>query len=246
MGGIVGMISHTDVIPKLVESMGRIPYHASDSCGVASLNSSTIEVRKGIGPLQEVSRQRGFNQANGRFGIAHIGKLVEGSKISRKNAQPHLSCDGKFAVVNDGTISNSQRLRANLETTGRHFFFSDAGAEVFAHLMEEAYWVSHSVEQAFAQALQQIEGDFAVAVISNCESPRIFCAHNKKPLLIGTEAQRTFVSSNSDMFQFDPNYHHVPEEQYAVLSADGYSLASISHGDNGSFDLGPLFARRLT
>jgi glucosamine--fructose-6-phosphate aminotransferase (isomerizing) len=243
MGGIVGIISQADIVPRLVESMGGIPYHAKDSCGIATLSSSTIDVRKDIGSLQEAAQQRGFNLAEGCLGIGHIGKLVEGSRISRKNAQPHLSCDGKFAVVNDGMISNSQRLRANLETTGRHFFFSESSAEVFAHLMEETYWVSHSVEEAFAQALQQIEGDFAIAVISNCESPRIFCAHNKKPLLIGTEAQRTFVSS-SDMFQFDPNYHLVPEEQYAVLSADGYSLASISHGDNGSFDLGPLFARR--
>jgi hypothetical protein len=47
------------------------------------------------------------------------------------------------------------------------------------------------------------------------------------------------------MFQFDPNHNLLREEQYAVLSADGYSVASISHGDNGSFDPGPLFARRL-
>jgi glucosamine 6-phosphate synthetase-like amidotransferase/phosphosugar isomerase protein len=66
-----------------------------------------------------------LNLAKGRRGIAHVGKLVEGSKISHTNAQLHLSCDGKFAVVNDGMISKSQRLRANLEITGRHFFFSD-------------------------------------------------------------------------------------------------------------------------
>jgi glucosamine 6-phosphate synthetase-like amidotransferase/phosphosugar isomerase protein len=97
--------------------------------------------------------------------------------------------------------------------------------------MEEAYWVSHSVEEAFAQALQQIEGHFAIAVISNCESPRIFCAHNKKPLLIGTAAQTTFVSSNSDTFQFDPNPHRLEEGQYAILSEGGYGLAGISHRD---------------
>jgi glucosamine--fructose-6-phosphate aminotransferase (isomerizing) len=246
MGGIVGMISQADIVPRLVESMGRIPYHAEDSCGLATLSSSTVDVRKDIAPLQEAAHQRGFHLAKGRIGIAHVGKLVEGSKISRKNAQPHLSCDGKFAAVNDGVISNSQRLRANLETTGRHFFFSDSSAEVFAHLMEEAYWTSRSVEQAFAQALRQIEGDFAIAVISNCESPRIFCAHNKNPLLIGTEAQATFVSSDSNVFQFDPNPHPLREGEYAVLSDGGFSVANVSHRDNRSF--GPLFitASQLT
>jgi glutamine---fructose-6-phosphate transaminase (isomerizing) len=235
MCGIAGMISQVDIVPRLVEGMSRIPYHDSDSCGLAILSVSTIDVRKDIGSLQEASHQRGFNLATGTIGIAHVGKLVEG-RISRKNAQPHLSCDGKFAVVNDGVISNSQRLRANLETTGRHFFFSDASAEVFAHLLEEAYWVSHSVEEAFAQGLQQIEGDFAIAVISNCESPRIFCAHNNKPLLIGTAVQTTFVSSNSDTFQFDSNPHLLREGQYAILSDGGYSVASISHPDKEILD----------
>lgn len=239
MGGIVGIISQTDIVAHLVESMGRIPYHAKDSCGLAILNFSTIDVRKDVGPLEEVSRQRGFDLATGRIGIAHVGQLVEGSSILRKNSQPHLSCDGKFAIVNDGVISNSHRLRANLDTTGRHFFFSDADAEVLGHLLEEAYWVSHSVEEAFVQALRQIEGDFAIAMVSTCESPRIFCAGNKRPLLIGTGAHTTLVSSNSHTFQFDPNPHPLREGQYAVLSDGGFSVANISHRDNGSLGLGP-------
>jgi len=234
MCGIVGMISHTDVIPRIVERMARIPYHAQDSCGLATLSSSTLEVRKGIGPLQDVSRQRAFRLADSRVGIAQIGKLFEG-RISRKNAQPHLSCDGKFAIVNDGVISNSLRLRAELDTNGRHFFFSDTDAEVLGHLLEEAYWVSRSVEEAFVQALNRIEGDFALAMMSNCEAPRIFCACNKRTLLIGTWAQTTFVTSHGDTLQLDRNFYLLREGQYAVLSDQGYSVVSITQRDNKSF-----------
>jgi glutamine---fructose-6-phosphate transaminase (isomerizing) len=234
MCGIVAMISHTDVIPRIVERMATIPYHAQDSCGLAILSHSTIDVRKGLGRLQEVSQQRAFNLVESRISIAHVGKVVEG-RISRKNAQPHLSCDGKFAIVNDGVISNASRLRAELETSGRHFFFSDTDAEVFGHLLEETYWTSHSVEEAFAQSLRQIDGDFAIAMMSNCESPRIFCACNKKPLLIGTWAQTTFVASHADTLQLDRNFCLLPEGQYAVLSDQGYSVVSITQRDNKSF-----------
>jgi len=153
MCGIIGMISHADVIPRMVESMARIPCQSQGSCGLATLSYSTIDVRKGLGRLQEVSQQCAFNLVESRISIAHVGKVVEG-RISRKNAQPHLSCDGKFAIVSDGVISNAARLRANLETSGHHFFFSDTDAEVFGHLLEETYQTSHSVEEAFAQSLR--------------------------------------------------------------------------------------------
>ena len=234
MCGIIGMISHADVIPRMVESMARIPCQSQGSCGLATLSYSTIDVRKGLGRLQEVSQQCAFNLVESRISIAHVGKVVEG-RISRKNAQPHLSCDGKFAIVSDGVISNAARLRANLETSGHHFFFSDTDAEVFGHLLEETYQTSHSVEEAFAQALRQIDGDFAIAMISNCESPRIFCACNKRPLLIGTWAQTTFVASHGDPLQLDRNFCLLPEGQYAVLSDQGYSVVSITQRDNKSF-----------
>ena len=234
MCGIIGMISHADVIPRMVESMARIPCQSQGSCGLATLSYSTIDVRKGLGRLQEVSQQCAFNLVESRISIAHVGKVVEG-RISRKNAQPHLSCDGKFAIVSDGVISNSLRLKAELEINGRHFFFSDTNAEIFGHLLEETYRVSRSVEEAFVQALHRIEGDFAIAMISNCESPRIFCACNKRPLLIGTWAQTTFVASHRDPLQLDRNFCLLPEGQYAVLSDQGYSVVSITQRDNKSF-----------
>ena len=234
MCGIIGMISHADVIPRMVESMARIPCQSQGSCGLATLSYSTIDVRKGLGRLQEVSQQCAFNLVESRISIAHVGKVVEG-RISRKNAQPHLSCDGKFAIVNDGVISNSLRLKAELETNGRHFFFSDTNAEIFGHLLEETYRVSRSVEEAFVQALHRIEGDFAIAMTSNCEAPRIFCACNKRPLLIGTWAQTTFVASHGDPLQLDRNFCLLPEGQYAVLSDQGYSVVSITQRDNKSF-----------
>lgn len=234
MGVIVGIVSRTDIVAQLVETMGRIPCGVGDACGLAILSLSTIEVRKDIGPWQQASQRRSFNIVKGRIGIAHVGELVEGNKISRKNAQPHLSCDEKFAIVTDGVISNSRRLKANLATSSRHFFFSETGCEVFGHVMEEAYRVNRSVEQAFVQTLRQVEGNFAIALISNYESPRIFCAQKNRSLFIETDGQKTFLSSERKRFQFGFSLHRLCEGEYAVLSESGVTIASISHrGEEG-------------
>jgi glutamine---fructose-6-phosphate transaminase (isomerizing) len=227
MGGIVGIVSRTDIVAQLVNSMNRIPYNAGDTCGLATAHFATIDVRKDIGPLQVASQKRGFNLANGFIGIGHVGNLAQ-SRISRKNAQPHVSCDEKFAVVTDGVVANSERIRANLATNGRHFFFSETAAEVFGHLVEEAFRASRSVEEAFAHSLSETEGNFAVAVISNCESPRIFCAHKNGALLIGTEAKRTVVTSYKDAFQFDSTPSAVGPGKYAVLFDTGFAVETIS------------------
>src|SRR5207244_8131371 len=159
MCGIIGMISHADIIPRMVESMARIPCQSQGSCGLATLSYSTIDVRKGLGRLQEVSQQCAFNLVESRISIAHVGKVVEG-RISRKNAQPHLSCDGKFAIVNDGVISNSLRLKAELETSSRHFFFTDTDAKVFDNLLETCYWKSNSVKEECRQSYAKIDVDY--------------------------------------------------------------------------------------
>lgn len=235
MAGIVGIIGRTDIVPRLIEGMGRLSDHADDSCGLATITLSTIDVRKDVRPLPEASRKRGFNLSKGSLSIAHVGKIVEACKMSRKNAQPHLSCDEKFAVVADGAIISSRRIRANLETSGRHFFFSETDSEIVSHLIEEYYRFSHSVEAAFAEALRRIEGNFAIALISNCESPRIFCAHNNRPLFIGTEDQTTVVSSYSNAFQFDSNPYPIGAGEYAVLSDTGFTIGTVSRRDKENF-----------
>jgi glucosamine--fructose-6-phosphate aminotransferase (isomerizing) len=235
MGVILGIVSQTDIVTELVETMGRIPCGLEDVCGLATLSVSTMEVQKDIGPWQQAWERFKFNNNKGRIGIAHVGELLEGNKISRKNAQPHLSCDERFAIVTDGVISNSRRLRANLATSSRHFFFSDTGCEIFGHLMEEAYRDSHSVEEAFVRSVRQIEGNFALAVISNYESPRIFCAQKNRSLFIETDGQKTFMSSELKVFQFGANRHRLGEREYAVLSGGAFTVVSISRCDEEEF-----------
>jgi glutamine---fructose-6-phosphate transaminase (isomerizing) len=126
-----------------------------------------------VGSVQEVLITPALDLADGVLGIAHIRSATQGD-VCQENAHPHLSCDKAFAVVHNGTISNFERIREELQAKRNHLFFSDTDSEVIVHLLEELVRDSGSVEEAFVRVLRFLEGTFAIAMISTYEPNRIF------------------------------------------------------------------------
>ena len=227
MCGIVGIVGTSEIAPLLVQGLARLEYRGYDSCGVATLNSHGIEVRKDIGPVEEVACRQGLALAHGGLGIAHTRWATHGG-VTQANAHPHLSCDGRFAVVHNGIISNYHALRTELQRRG-HRFASETDTEVFAHLLEEIYQPGASVEETFAQALRRLEGSFAVAMLSSYTPQQLFCAREKSPLVLGVGSDLTWIGS--DVNAFLPFTHKavlLADGEYAVLSHDGYCVRGIA------------------
>jgi glutamine---fructose-6-phosphate transaminase (isomerizing) len=155
MCGIVGIIGKEPVAPLLVKSLTRLEYRGYDSCGVAAMSDRGIELRKDVGDVTEVAKQLDLATTPGEIGIAHTRWATHGG-VSRENAHPHLSCDGNFAIVHNGIISNYHVLRTDLQRRGHHFS-SETDTEVLAHLLEETYLPGVSVEEAFIKALHHLE-----------------------------------------------------------------------------------------
>jgi len=230
MCGIVGVIGKDEVASLLVQSIARLEYRGYDSCGLAVLNSGGIDVRKDVGPVEDVALRQGFALAHGELGIAHTRWATHGG-VSKENAHPHLSCDRNFAVVHNGIISNHQTLRNELRSRG-HRFLSETDTEVFAHLLEEIHRSAVSMEETFVQALRRLEGTFAIGMISTREPKRIFCAREKSPLILGIAAETYFVGS--DVNAFLPHTRQavtLEDGEYAVLSRDGYCVRGITDGE---------------
>jgi glutamine---fructose-6-phosphate transaminase (isomerizing) len=233
MGGIIGVVGKTDVAPLLVESLARLEDRRSDSCGLAIVDEEMgIDLRKDVGPVEEVARRFDMISAQGRLGIAHARWATHGD-VSPENAHPHLSCNRSFAVVHSGMISNHEEIgKALLRERGNHFFFSDTDTEVVAHLMEEVYRPGLSVERAFVRMLRCLKGTFAIAVISTHEPRKIFCARREKPLTLGIDSETKFVGSDINAF-FPYVGEAVPLEdgEYAVLLPDDYWIKDIGTGE---------------
>jgi glucosamine--fructose-6-phosphate aminotransferase (isomerizing) len=230
MCGIVGMVGEGEVAPRLVQSLARLEYRGYDSCGLATLNSHGLEVRKNVGNVQEVACREGLASAHGGLGIAHTRWATHGG-VSRENAHPHLSCDGCFAVVHNGIISNHQTLRAGLVTHG-HRFSSQTDTEVFAHLLEETYRPGVPVEEVFVKALRRLEGTFAIAMISCHDPKRIFCARAKSPLILGIGSGMQFLGSDINAFlPYTKRAVLLEDGEYAVLSREGYCVRCVASGE---------------
>ena len=229
MCGIIGIVGKQEVAPLLVKSLTRLEYRGYDSCGVATLNSTGIEVRKDVGPVAEVACCRELASASGEVGIAHTRWATHGG-VSRENSHPHVSCDRAFAVVHNGIISNHHSLRAELQRRG-HTFSSETDTEVFAHLLEETYQTGGAVEEAFIKALHRLEGTFAIAMISSHEPKRLFCAREKSPLILGITPEASFVGSDVNAFSAYTRKAIVLDNgEYAVLSLTGYKVRGIADG----------------
>ncbi|MBI4526183.1 MAG: glutamine--fructose-6-phosphate transaminase (isomerizing) [Deltaproteobacteria bacterium] len=230
MCGIVGVVGKTEIAPILVESLCRLEYRGYDSCGVATLNSVGVEVRKDVGFVQEVAYRQKFASAHGGLGIAHTRWATHGG-VTRENAHPHLSCDGTFAVAHNGIISNHEILRRELRGLG-HRFSSETDTEVFPHIVEEIHRSGISVEEAFVRALRRLEGSFAIAMISSRDPEKIYCARQRSPLVLGIDSGRHFfVGSDVNAFlHFTRRAVVLEDGEYAVLSRDGYFVRAIADG----------------
>ena len=231
MCGIVGIIGDNgEAAPLLVQGITRLEYRGYDSSGLATLNSGGIEVRKGVGAVDEVASQQELASAHGTLGIAHTRWATHGG-VSQENAHPHLSCDKNFAVVHNGIISNHQALRSELKNRGHHFS-SQTDTEVVAHLLEEMHRSGMTVEEAFVGALQRIEGTFAIAMISCHDRKRLFCARRMSPLILGIASDKCFVGSDVNAFlPYTRRAILLEDGEYAVLSRDGYCVRGISSGE---------------
>jgi glucosamine--fructose-6-phosphate aminotransferase (isomerizing) len=137
MCAIVGIVNGGEVAPLLVKSIARLEYRGYDSCGVATLNGSGIEERKDAGGVEEVACRQGLACARGNLGIARTRWATHGG-VSQAHPHPHLSCDGSFAVVHNGIITNHSALRAALQCQ-RHRFTSGTDTEIIAHLHSKKF-----------------------------------------------------------------------------------------------------------
>jgi len=231
MCGIVGIVGTDEVAPLLVESVTRLECRDYYSCGLAIYNETGIEIRKDVGVVQDVARRWDMMSVQGQLGIAHTRRATHGD-VSQENAHPHLSCDRNFAVVHNSIISNYEDLKTELQKQANHFFFSQTDTEVIAHLIEEAYQPGCSVEDAFLKVLRRLEGTFAVAMISNDEPKKIFCASQKSPLILGIHSGTNFVGSNVEVF-LPYTRRAVPLDcgEYAVVSSNDYYIRAISSAE---------------
>ncbi|MBA3920037.1 MAG: glutamine--fructose-6-phosphate transaminase (isomerizing) [Gemmatimonas sp.] len=224
MCGIVGYIGDKIATPMLIEGLKRLEYRGYDSAGVAIMNGNGVETRRAAGKIARLESAIASNPPHGTLGIAHTRWATHGPP-NEQNAHPHVSQNGKIAVVHNGIIENATSLKAGLEARG-YVFKSDTDTEVLSHLIETAY--AGNLEAAVIEALRQVDGTYGIAVISSDEKDKIVAARKGSPLLVGIGDGEYFVASDaSAILAHTRQVVYLDDGDIAVVTRDGYHVLDL-------------------
>ncbi|KAB2319791.1 glutamine--fructose-6-phosphate transaminase (isomerizing) [Betaproteobacteria bacterium SCN1] len=191
MCGIVGAVAQRNVVPILLEGLRRLEYRGYDSAGLVTINGGLRRVRS-VGRVAALAEDCAQQQVHGHLGIAHTRWATHGAP-SEANAHPHIS--NGLAVVHNGIIENHEVLRAQLKADG-FVFTSETDTEVIAHLVERHYRQSKDLLAATRAAAAQLEGAYAIGVVSEDSPHRLVCARKGSPLLVGLGIEENFIASD--------------------------------------------------
>lgn len=229
MCGIIGITSTSQVAPKLAKGVRRLEYRGYDSVGLATLDSGAIEVRKGVGKVDQVDQELDFDTATGAVGIAHCRWGTHGG-ITRENAHPHLAPSGRIAIVHNGIIENFLDLKQQLLDEG-HTFLSETDTEVVAHLIDREMLVSDSIEEAVHAATAQIVGSYALGVICIDEPYKLIATRNESPLVIGFGEEEHLIASDvAALLEHTKTVVYLDNREVAVLTPSRCVILD-SHGE---------------
>lgn len=221
MCGIVGYIGKQNAVPILLEGLEKLEYRGYDSAGIAILNDSHLKVTKREGRLDVLKGALGDDLPVSTIGIGHTRWATHGKPCDR-NAHPHQDCTGKFAVAHNGIIENYLQLRNKLAAKG-HRFISDTDTEIFAHLVEEFY--QGDLVDAVCKAEEQVEGSYAVGVISEYEPGRLVAVRKNSPLIVGIgEGEYFFASDIPAVLNHTRRIQIVEDGETVVLSREGFRI----------------------
>ena len=194
MCGIVGAVADRDIVPVLIDGLRRLEYRGYDSAGVAVLNGSGQMKRlRTVGKVRKLEDALEFDPTHGGLGIAHTRWATHGVP-SERNAHPHISRDG-IAIVHNGIIENHDELRAESKRLG-YDFDSETDTEVIAHRIHHHLKATGDLFKAVRATVAELEGAYALAVVSKDDPDRIVIARQGCPVVVGLGEHENFVASD--------------------------------------------------
>lgn len=224
MCGIVGYIGKRDVTPVLLNGLKKLEYRGYDSAGVAVLNEKKITVVKTKGRLTVLEEKLKNENLAGFVGIGHTRWATHGEP-NDVNSHPHISNNGKIAVVHNGIIENYMKLKDFL--TGKGYKFrSDTDTEVIAHLIEYNY--KGDILKAVMNTMNDVEGAYALGVVCTDFPDRFIAARKDSPLIVGVGEKENFIASDIPaILEYTRDVYILDDKEIASISAEGVEIYNL-------------------
>ncbi len=224
MCGIVGYIGTKSAQSILVSGLEKLEYRGYDSAGIATLDAGKIDCIRAKGKLQNLREKLEISANHSQIGIGHTRWATHG-KPEEYNAHPHTDTARRIAVVQNGIIENYRELRDKLKFQG-HEFRSETDTEVIPHLLAECFKQgATSLLDAVQKAVHQLEGAFAIAVLSADYPDELIVARQQAPLVLGLGDGEYFCASDTPaLVQYTQTVVQLENEEIARLTTAGYEV----------------------
>ena len=226
MCGIVGYIGNKDVVPILIDGLKRLEYRGYDSAGIGVIEKGRLELRRCVGKITNLENVLKDKPCKGDIALGHTRWATHG-RPSEENAHPHTDCQERLVVVHNGIIENYLTLKKGLIKEG-HRFRSETDTEVLAHLVEKYLAKSKGKKKiisALQRALKEVEGSYALGVISVDDPDKIVCARKESPLVIGLGRKEYFIASDVPaILGHTRKVIYLDDGETAEVSADGVQV----------------------
>jgi glutamine---fructose-6-phosphate transaminase (isomerizing) len=224
--GIVGYVGDSEALPILVSGMERLEYRGYDSAGVAVISNGDIQIARKAGQIEKLKAELAGAGINGTSGIGHTRWATHGGPTDQ-NAHPHRDCSGRIAIVHNGIIENFDVIKERLAASG-HDFSSETDTEVVAHLLEEIFKKgAGSLREAVMEAVNELEGAFALVCMTADEPDTIVVARQEPPIIVGAADGVGLVASDIPaLLEFTRD----------VVPLDNHQIAEVKPGRVRVFD----------
>ena len=225
MCGIVGFIGQEQAAPILLDGLAHLEYRGYDSAGVAVISAQgKLQVEKAVGRLRVLSEQiHGGADLEGCIGLGHTRWATHGAP-NIINSHPHVSENGKFAVIHNGIIENYVEIKEFLIGQGIRFK-SETDTEVVAQLLEFYYNECHDFLEAVGRVLRRIEGAYALGMLCADCPDRIIAARKDAPLLLGYGKGCNFLASDvTAIIKHTRDVAYMEDGEVAVLTREGIEV----------------------
>ena len=227
MCGIVGYVGEKQALEVIVSGLRRLEYRGYDSAGVAVISEGRLEVRKKAGKLANLETLIGQDPLpQSTTGIGHTRWATHGGPTDH-NAHPHVSEDGRVAVIHNGIIENFAELRAELEDRGV-VLASETDTEVVAHLLAEVMPES-DLTTAMQVVCHRLEGAFTLVAMDPHDPTTVVGARRSSPLVVGLGEGENFLASDVAAFvEHTREALELGQDQIVVLRSDSVEVLDFS------------------
>ena len=237
MCGIVGYVGQQKAASIIVEALRRLEYRGYDSAGVAVLQDGGIAFAKKAGRVEVMAKVAAQRHFTGTTGIGHTRWATHGG-VTDANAHPHISSDGKFALIHNGVIENYSQIKKFLLTKG-YTFLSETDTEVLCNLV--AYHYAKEIAdnnghnrllESVRKALRHVEGTYGIAVLCVDFPGEMVAARKASPLILGVgDGEYLLASDASALISRTRNVVYLKDGELVHVTTANFSIITLDQAD---------------